>query len=166
MSEQYLFEYLCSVLLGIYPGVELLEHMLILFLAFFLQLLYLFIYLFLAVLGRHCCSWAFSSCGKWGLLFFVVRRLLTAVASLVVEQRLQACGLQQLWHVGSVVVACNLQSTGSVVVAHGLSCSTACWIFSDQGLNPCPSHWQADSQPLCHQESPSHCGFYFHFPND
>ena len=43
---------------------------------------------------------------------------------------------------------------GSVVVAHGLSCSTACGIFPDQGSNPCPLHWQADSQPLRHQGSP------------
>ena len=39
-------------------------------------------------------------------------------------------------------------------MVHGLSCSTACGIFPDQGLNPCPLHWQADSQPLCHQGSP------------
>ena len=52
-----------------------------------------------------------------------------------------------------------LQSTGSrragsVVVAHGPSCSTACGIFPDRGSNPCPLHWQADSQPLHHQGSP------------
>ena len=29
---------------------------------------HLFIYLFLAVLGLHCCSWAFSSCSKQGRL--------------------------------------------------------------------------------------------------
>ena len=34
---------------------------------------------------------------------------------------------------------------GSVVVAHGLCCSAACGIFPDQGSNPCPLHWQADS---------------------
>ena len=45
---------------------------------------------------------------------------------------------------------------GSVVVAHGPSCSTACGIFPDQGLNPCPLHWQADSQPLRHQGSPKY----------
>ena len=28
---------------------------------------------------------------------------------------------------------------GSVVVVHGLSCSTACGIFPDQGLNWCPA---------------------------
>ena len=43
---------------------------------------------------------------------------------------------------------------GSVVVARGLSCSAACGIFPDQGSNPCPLHWQADSQPLRHQGSP------------
>ena len=42
---------------------------------------------------------------------------------------------------------------GSVVVAHRPSCSAACGIFPDQGSNPCPLHWQADSQPLCHQGS-------------
>ena len=47
---------------------------------------------------------------------------------------------------------------GSVVVAHGPSCSVACGIFADQGSNPCPLHWQADSQPLCHQGSPM-CAF-------
>ena len=52
-----------------------------------------------------------------------------------------------------------LQSTGSrragsVVMAHGPSCSAACGIFPDQGWNPCPLNWQADSQPLRHQGSP------------
>ena len=43
---------------------------------------------------------------------------------------------------------------GSVIVPHGCSCSVACGIFPDQGSNPCPLHWQADSQPLRHQGSP------------
>ena len=51
-----------------------------------------------------------------------------------------SCGMQ-----ASVVVAHGLQSTGSVAVAHGLSCSAACGIFLDQGSNPCPLQWQADS---------------------
>ena len=46
---------------------------------------------------------------------------------------------------------------GSVIVAHGPSCSAVCGIFPDQDLNPRPLHWQADSQPLCHQGSPSVC---------
>ena len=52
-----------------------------------------------------------------------------------------------------------LQSTGSrragsAAVAHGPSRSAACGILPDQGSNPCPPHWQADSQPLRHQGSP------------
>ena len=46
---------------------------------------------------------------------------------------------------------------GSVVVAHGPSCSAACGIFPDQGSNPCPLPWQVDSQPLRHQGSPAMC---------
>ena len=42
----------------------------------------------------------------------------------------------------------------SLVVAHGLDCPTACGIFPDQGWNPCPLYWQADSLPLSYQGSP------------
>ena len=59
-------------------------------------------------------------------------------------------------------------------MVHGLSCSAACGIFLDQGLNPCPLHWQADSAPpgkplpvtftvttcACHPRHPSHCSPY------
>ena len=48
-----------------------------------------------------------------------------------------------------------LRTAGSVVVAHGLSCSAACGILPDQGSNPCSLQWQADSQPLRHQGSPN-----------
>ena len=48
----------------------------------------LFVCLFLAALGLRCCVRAFSSCGEQGLLFVAARRLLIAVASLVVEHRL------------------------------------------------------------------------------
>ena len=77
-----------------------------------------------------------------GLSLVAVRGLLIAVASLV-EHGLQARGLQQPWR------------TGSVVVAQGLSCPAACGIFPDQGSNPCPLHWQVDSQLLHHQGSPA-----------
>ena len=96
----------------------------------------LFIYLFLAALGLRCCVRASSSCGERGLFVVVVCGLLIAVASLVVEHRLQVCRLQQLWHTGSGAVACRLQSAGSVVVVHGLSCSTACRILPGPGLKP------------------------------
>ena len=39
-------------------------------------------------------------------------------------------------------------------MAHGPSRSAACGILPAQGPNPCPLHWQADSQPLHHQGSP------------
>ena len=61
--------------------------------------------------------------------------------------------LEQLWQTGSAVAAPGLQSTSSIVVAHGLSCSTACGIFPEQGSNLCLLHWQADSLPLSHQGS-------------
>ena len=106
---------------------------------------YLFNLFILVILGLHCCTRAFSSCSEWGLLFIMVSRLLIAMASLVAEHGLQVRGLQQLWHTSSGVVTHRLQSAGSVVVAHGLSCSSACGIFPDQGSNPCALHWQADS---------------------
>ena len=58
----------------------------------------------------------------------------------------------------------SLRSTGSwhagsAIVAHRPGCSAACGIFPDQGSNPCPLHWQADSQPLCHQGSPGKLKF-------
>ena len=112
---------------------------------FFLIKLFICLFLFLAVLGRRCCLQAFSSCGERGLLFVAVCGLLTVLASLVADHGLQACRLQQLWHLGSVVVACGHQSAGSVVVVHRLSCSLTCGIFPGQGLNPCPLHWQEDS---------------------
>ena len=58
----------------------------------------------------------------------------------------------------SLVRARGLQNTGSVVVARGLSRPVICGIFSDQGSNPCPPHWQADSLPLSHHRG-SHCIF-------
>ena len=54
---------------------------------YFLFLFFVF-NLFLAVLGLRCCAWAFSSCGKRGLLSVAVRGLLIAVAFLVAEHGL------------------------------------------------------------------------------
>ena len=74
---------------------------------------------------------AFSRCDEHGLLFIVISGLLMVVAS-------QSTGSR---------------STGSVAVAHGLSCSEACWILLDRGSNPCALHRQVDSHPLYHQGS-------------
>ena len=89
--------------------------------------------------------WATLHCGaraSHGGGFSCCRaRALGARASVAVARGLSSCGLQAL-------------ERRSVIVVHGLSCSAACGIFPDQGSNPGPLHWQADSQPLCHQGSP------------
>ena len=43
--------------------------------------------LFLTVLGLHCLALVFFRCGEQGRHFAVVRRLVVAVASLVVEHK-------------------------------------------------------------------------------
>ena len=88
---------------------------------------------------------AVSWCAGFSLV--AVLWLLIAVASPVVE-----CGLSS-----SVLAAPRLQSAGSVVVMHGVSCSEARGIFPDQGSNLCLLHWQADSLSLSHQARPRLC---------
>ena len=84
--------------------------------------------------------------------------------------RFSCCGAQALGSQASVVAthgftSCRsgFQSTGSVFVLQGFSCSIACGIFPDQGLNPCPLHWQVDAYPLHHQGSPRQSLFKSHF---
>ena len=57
--------------------------------------------------------------------------------------------------VAASLVEQGLQDVGSAAVLQGLSCHMACGVFPDQGLNPCPLHWQADSLSLDHEGSPS-----------
>ena len=93
-------------------------------LTFFFLIIYLFVYFWL----------------RW--VFIAVHGL-----SLVAESR----GYSSLWWAGLslqwllLLWSMGSRHTGSVVVAHRLSCSMACGIFLDQGLNPFPLHWQADS---------------------
>ena len=60
----------------------------------------------------------------------------------------------------SVLVAHGLRSCGSQALEHRLnSCGTwvlsaACGIFSDQGWNPCLTHWQVDSYAPSHEGRP------------
>ena len=68
-----------------------------------------------------------------------------------------ASGLQNL---GSVIAASRLQSMGSIIVARGFSCSVACGVFPDQGLNLYLLHWQVDSSPVSHQGSPNIYNLY------
>ena len=93
------------------------------------------IYLFLAALSLHCCTWAFSSCGQQGLL--------STCASWASQCSGFSClETQDLITWASVILAGGLQSTGSVVVPHGLSWPLACGIFLDQW---CPLCCKADS---------------------
>ena len=66
-------------------------------------------------------------------------------------QAFSSCGKQGLL---SCCRARALGHVGSVVLVHRLSCPVVCGIFPDLGSNPCPLHWQEDSYPICHQESP------------
>ena len=72
----------------------------------------------LAALGLRCCSWAFSSCGEWGLLLVVVHGLLIVGAS--------RCGAWALGTRASVVVARGLSSCGSWALERRLS-SCGAW---------------------------------------
>ena len=90
----------------------------------------------------------FSSCGKQGVLLSQVHGPLTVVVFLVVEHG--PSGMTT-----SVAATYGLSSCGSRVLEQRLSsCSMACRIFLDQGMNLCLLHWQADSLPISHQESP------------
>ena len=82
-----------------------------------------------------------------GLTIVVVRGGYTSLCvqasyccGLSCEHRFYVYWLQQL--------QCSLQKKGSVVVAQGFSCSEACRIFPNQGLNMYPLQWQVDSVPL------------------
>ena len=86
----------------------------------------LYAYLFLVALGFHCCVRFSIIAASEGYSLVAVCRLLLAAGSPVVEHRLEG-------------------SWASVILAHGVSCSQACGIFLDQGLNSCPLHWQVDS---------------------
>ena len=105
---------------------------------FIYSFIHLFIYLFIYL---------------WLCWVFVSVRGLSPVVASGGHSSLQCTGL-------SLSRPLLLRSTGSrcagsVIVAHGPSCSAACGILPDQGSNPCPLHWQADSQPLRHQGSPT-----------
>ena len=77
-------------------------------------------YLLLAVLGLHCFEGFSLVVASGGYSLVAVHGLLIAVASLFVVQ--------------------GLQSSGSVVVTHRLSCPATCGILLDEGSNLCPLH--------------------------
>ena len=99
----------------------------------------------------------------WLCRVFVSVRGLSPVAASGGHSSSRCAGPSLSWPL--LLRSIGSRRAGSVIVAHGPSCSAAYGIFPDQGSNPCPLHWQADSQPLRHQGSP-HCGFDLHFPGD
>ena len=100
---------------------------------FFNKFIYLFIYFWLC--------WVFASVRGLSLVVASGGHSSSRCAGLSLSQPL-------------LLRSTGSRRAGSVVVAHGPICSTACGIFPDQGSNPCPLHWQADSQPLRHQGGP------------
>ena len=93
------------------------------------------------MLGLGCCTHFFLSCSHRGYSLVSEHKLLTAVASLRVEH-----GLQKLWLLGSGSQRQQLWRTGLVTPCmSGVPRSTETELY--------PSHRQADSSPLSHQES-------------
>ena len=106
----------------------------------------MFLIYFLVVPGIQCCVGFSPVVGEQGLLSGCGTRASH-------RGDFSCCGAQVLG-----VVAHGLNSCGSwaleqwlTVVAQGLSCSAACGIFPDHGLNPHLLHCQVDSLPLSYQ---------------
>ena len=76
---------------------------------------------FLAALGLCRCMWAFSGCSWWGLLSSCRARASPCSGFLVERRR------------------------APVATVHGLGCSAARGIFPEQGSDPRPLRWRADS---------------------
>ena len=100
---------------------------------FFFLIIYLFIYFWLC--------WVFVSVRGLSLVVASGRYSLSRCAGLSLSRPL-------------LLRSTGSRHAGSAIVTHGPSRSAACGIFPDQGSNPRPLHWQADSQPLRHQGSP------------
>ena len=110
------------------------ESVSVLYIVSFVFFFFFNFYLFMAVLGLHFCARAFLVVASGG-------HSSSRCAGLSLSRPL-------------LLRSTGSRRAGSVIMAHGPSRSAACGIFPDQGSNLCPLHWQADSQPLCHQGSP------------
>ena len=78
----------------------------------------------------------------WLLWFFIAAHGLSLVAASSGYSSLWCAGFSMQWLL--LLWSTGSRRLGSVVVAHGLSCSAARGIFLDQGSNPCDLHWQED----------------------
>ena len=74
----------------------------------------------------------------WLCWVFVSVRGLSLVAASGDHSSSRCAGLSLSWPL--LLRSTGSRCTGSVVVAHGPSCSAARGIFPDQGSNPCPLH--------------------------
>ena len=110
--------------------------------------MYIYVYIYLFIFGC-----AVSSLLSAGFLLWCAGATppCHALASIVGARGLRSCDVGTPW--ASVVVAHRFISSSSwalecsVAVAQGFSCSGACGIFPDAGLNLWPLHRQADSYP-------------------
>ena len=104
------------------------------------------------MLGLHCCTGFSQAAVHRGCFSLWCSGFSRWSPLLLWSTGPRAHSLQSLWHVDSIVAVPRLQSTGSIVVTQGFSCSMTCRI--------CPTrdktHWQAESLPLRHQGIPLH----------
>ena len=97
---------------------------------------HLLVYLFLAVLGLRCCGRLFSACGPVGAA-------LPCSARASQRGGFSCCGTK-----ASVDRLQQWQHADTAAAVHGLRGPMARGLSPEQGLDPCPLHWQADSHPL------------------
>ena len=97
----------------------------------------LLIYLFLAALGLCCSAWAFSSCGKWGILFSC-------------ESWASHCGgfsCCRAWALGCAgFSSCGFQALESRLSSYGKGAQLSCSMWEscqtrDQTCVPCIARW-------------------------
>lgn len=109
-----------------------------------------FIYLFCFSLGLHCCMWAFS-------VVALSKELLSSCSGQASYCSGFSCRTNPASrHTVSIVAACGLWTTGSVVVMHNLSCPTHTWNLSRPRIEPMSVQWQVHSYPLYHWWSSSY----------
>ena len=106
----------CSNFILLHVAVQLPQH------HFFLKKINLFVFIYF-----------------WLCWVFVSVRGLSLFAASGGHSSSRCAGLSPSWPL--LLQSTGSRRAGSVVVAHGPSCSAACGIFPGQGSNPCPLHW-------------------------
>ena len=105
----------------------------------FCSFLYWLLYrIFFYILFLFFCFFIYLLIYFWLCWVFISVRGLSLVAASGGHSSSQCAGLSLSWPL--LLRSTGSRRTGSVVVAHGPSCSAACGIFPDQGSNPCSLH--------------------------